>query len=819
MWNDLRFALRQLHKSPGYAIAVVLTLALGIGVNTAVFSMVDGFMLRALPYPQPERIGALVLHQQGTSARTGSKFTDDDNSHNSTTWVAVRDGVPSVLAAAYSSEFGTGEGTNLGSGASSGSAVRYVHSIRVSAHYFDVLGIPLYKGRAFTAEEDRDHGPKAAILSYALWQSAFRADPQLIGKAIYLKGEPYTVVGILPAGVITPNPVDVWTPIAADNPEGQCGGTNCGILMRLQPGATWREAALQLDHLPLPPYIAARKMQAWYYAHPLALDVAGEMQSRSKLLMFAVSFILLIACANLAGLALVRVARRTPEMATRLALGATRYDILRQLWMESLVLAAGGAAAALVLAGPLLSGLQRFLPAAMIPLGGFSMDARILAFTIGVSLLTSLFFGALPALQTRRVDLRSSIAAGSKAVSGGTGRARQWLIGAEVALTVVLLASAGLLVRTLIHLETLPPGFDPANLTAAKVSLDDARYHDAAAFAQLLQKSVASMRQIPGVRDAAVGLSLPYEGILNDSVTFIDGKYAGKVTASSLSYITPDYFSTLRIPLLAGRAFSDGDTQSTQRVAIVNASFGRHFYDDPSPMGRHFKSGKDVYTIVGVVGNVQDQSNVERSGPLGSEPIYYIPAAQLSSESLVLMHIWFQPSWIVRTSGRMQGLATSMQRALAEADPNLPFSGFYSMQEILDHQLQEQRIEAALYGSLALLALALSAIGIYSLVSNLVVQRTREIGIRIALGSTLEEAMLHVGSSGLYAAGAGLVAGMALSFVALRVLASQVYGVTTRDPVTFIAVLIVLALIAVAASFLPTLRIGRIQSADTLRAE
>ena len=814
--NDLRFAFRQIYKNPGYAAAVILTLALGIGVNTAVFSMVDGFMLRQLPYPEPERIAALVLHRERTSQRSGKLVENDADNLTGAIWQLLKDNVNTVTLA---SSGGTG-GVNLKADANAGGAVRYARASRVSAHYFDVLGIPLFLGRSFTEEEDRPNGPPVAVLSYGLWQSTFHGDPHLIGKAIDLKGQPYTVIGILPENAVTPSNADLFTPLQPST-SGECGGQNCGILARLKSGASWREVNTQLGNIRLPDASGMEKYheREWLYARPLQLELAGEMHDNVVLLMLAVSFILLIACANLAGLSLVRISRRTPEMATRLALGAQRMDVLRQLWVENLMLALAGAGAGLFLALLILNGLQGFLPKQMIPLGGFHLDGRVLAYTFGISLITSLLFGALPALQTRRVDLRSSIATGSKAIVGGTGRMRQWLISAEVALTVILLASAGLLVRTLVHLETLPPGFDPTDVMTAKVSLDDARYHDADAFQVLLLKSVAAIKQIPGVEDAAVGLSVPYEAALNDVIEIADGKLAGTRYASSLSYITPDYFSTLRIPVLAGRTFSDSDTSTSQTVALVNPSFGKRFYNDASPIGRHFKNGSNVYTIVGIVGDVQDQSNVSRSAPIGTEPIFYVPVTQVPGTALALIHTFAQPSWIVRTHGPISGLTESMQKALAEADPDLPFSGFYSMQEILNEQLQMQRVQVVLLTVLGSLALVLSAIGIYSLVSNLVVQRKREIGIRIALGSTLREAMVHVGSSGLAAAGAGLVAGIGLSFVALRALASQIYGVKIYDPVTFIAVLLVLALIALAASFLPTLRISRIQPADTLRAE
>jgi predicted permease len=399
---------------------------------------------------------------------------------------------------------------------------------------------------------------------------------------------------------------------------------------------------------------------------------------------------------------------------------------------------------------------------------------------------------------------------------------RQLLIGAEVALTIVLLAAAGLLVRTLIHLETLPPGFDARNVMTAKASLDDARYRDAATFHSLLDKSVAAMRGIPGVQEAAVAQSVPYERGLNDGVAIQDGKRAGTRAGSSMSYVTPGYLATLRIPLLAGRNLSEQDTSTSQPVAMVNEDFAQQFFHERAPIGRHFKlndSGDPIYTVVGVIANVAKRPGIEGDAPLATEPVFYIPATQMPQGLANIAHLWFQPSWIVRTSGPVAGLTESMQKALAEVDPLLPFSGFYSMDEILAQQLQQQRIEVLLFTTLAGLALVLSAIGIYALVSNLVVQRTREIGIRIALGSTIRQAMVQVGSSGAIAAGGGLLAGMGFSLLAVRVLSSEIYGVRTYDPVTFVAVPALLALIAAIASFLPTLRIVRIEPAETLRAE
>jgi predicted permease len=818
--RDLKFAFRQLTKSPGFAFAVVLTLALGIGVNTAVFSMVDGFLLRSLPFREPERVAALIFHVQGVSKRDGQYFSEDDDTHTGATWLALKESLHSVALASW----GGTDGVNLETDAASGSAVRYVHESRVSADYFEVLGIPLYRGRSFTVDEDRPGGSKAVVLGYGLWQTTFRADPNVVGKAIQLKGEGYTVVGVLPQGAVTPSKADLFTPLQPAL-TGECGGTNCGILLRLKPGATWQQAEAELSRIRLPMMDEVSGLArggAWFYAQPLAGYLSADTRPKVEVLMLAVSFILLIGCANLAGLALVRIARRTREIATRLALGATRMEVLRQLWIENLVLAILGAGAGLALAIGILRGLHEFLPEYMVPMGGFVIDTRVLAFTFGASLVTSLLFGALPALSTRRVDLRSAMSVGSYSVAGGAGRLRQWLIGAEIALTVVLLAAAGLLVRTLVHLATLPPGFDSRNVMTAKASLDDARYHDAAAFQSLLIKSVTAMRGIPGVQDAAVGLSAPYDRGLNDGITILDGKQAGLRNGSSLSYVTPGYFSTLRIPLLAGRSVGEGDTSTSQLIAVVNEDFARKFFHDPAPIGRHFKlndTGDPVFTIVGVVGNVMKRPGMERDAPISTEPVFYLPATQTPQGLVNIAHIWFQPSWIVRTAGPVGGLTESMQRALASVDPLLPFSGFYSMDQILAEQLQQQRIEVLLFATLAGLALLLSAIGIYALVSNLVVQRTREIGIRIALGSTIRQAMVEVGSSGAIAAGGGLLAGIALSLVAVRVLSSEIYGVQTYDPVTFVAVPVLLVVIAAIASFLPTLRISRIEPAETLRAE
>ncbi len=813
--QDLRYAARQLRKSIGFTCAVILTLTLAIGVNSAVFSLLDGFLLRTLPYPHAERLGILMTHIEGINPRTGQYGSEEDDSQDGATWELLKSNLNTVTLASW----GGSGGVNLQAGPTAGNAARYVHAGRVSAHYFDVLGLPLYLGRSFTDDEDLPDGPQAVVLSYALWQSAFHGDSGILGETIHLKGEAYTVVGVLSNKAIVPNAADLFTPLRPAT-TGECGGDNCGVVMRLKPEATWEQLRAEISHLPKPGYVG-RRDKAWFYTLPMQSYLGGYMRPRVEALMLAVGFVLLIACANLAGLSLVRIAQRNLEVATRMALGASRARVLWQLWIESLLLAAVGGAAGLGLAFTLIGAARKLLPEEMVPIGGFGLDNRVLIFTTAATVLTSLLFGAMPALETRRLDLRQTLAAGTRALASRSGRIRQWLIGAEVALTVVLLAGAGLLVRTLIHLETLPPGFDAANVMTAKASLNAVRYNDPITFVGLLDKSLASMRRIPGVEDAAVGLSVPYERGLNYSLTLMDGPQAGKDDGANFTYVTPGYFSTLRIPLLMGRGFVSSDTSTSQPVAIVNAEFARHFYKDRDAVGRHFQigGGRIQYAIVGVVASVQKKPSMYGDGPLATEPMIYLPAAQTPASILAAGHLWFQPSWIVRTRGPVSGLTEAMQRALAEADPDLPFSGFYSMRDLLNQRLQMQHIEVILLGVLAGLALLLSSIGLYALVSNLVVQRTREISIRIALGCTLRRAILGVGAAGAAPVGGGVLAGLALSFFALRALQSEIYGVSAYDRVTLVSVPLLLITIAGLASLMPALRIARIDPVEALRAE
>ena len=805
--RDLRCAGRQFRRNPGFTTTVILTLALSVGANTAVFSVVNALLLKSLPYPHPERMGTIYTRIVGSSAAS-----DERHNVNGEQWELLRDSVPALISAVSSVRT---SGVSL----KAGSNVEYVHDGRVAAHYFDVLGIKPILGRTFSEDEDRPHGPKAAILSYSLWRNVFAAAPGVVGQSILLRSEPYTIVGVLPQGATTPLNANVYTPIQASR-EGEGRGTNFKCIVRLRDGAIWREADAEINRAWLSRtgrYELAENPGAnlTYHSVPLQKAQTDSLRPQVLALMLAAGFILLIACANLSGLGLVRMLRRTSEVATRLSLGASSWQVQRQFWIENLLLALAGGAVSVGVAFLALKQLLLLLPEHFLPVASVPLDGRVMAFTLLVSVLTSLLFGMLPALSTRSVDLRSSMANRTVARTGSL-RLRQLLIAGEVALTVMLLAGSGLLIRSLIHLQTLPPGFNPDGVVVAKASLDDARYHDPATFRKLLNESTAAMRQIPGVQNAAVGLNLPYEFVGNDLVTLSDGKEAGHQGGADWVYVTPGYFDTLQMPVLAGRVFTDSDGPNTQKVVVVNHAFAQKFYGGSNPVGRYID--KDTL-IVGEVADVPMASGLDPVAPIQTEQTMYIPATQVDGRTLALLHQWLQPDWIVRAAAPTEGWTEQMQRALFAGDPNLPASGFYSMKDLLARTLVMQRIEVALLSTMAALALLLSWVGIFALVANLVAQRTREIGIRVALGSTTVQAMVQIGRSGAGASLLGIVSGLILSLGALRVMRSFIYGVGVYDAITLAMVMLTLVMVTILGIVLPILKIAKIDPANTLREE
>jgi len=726
----------------------------------------------------------------------------------------VRDDVPSLLSAVSGMR---ASGVNV----RAGSVVQYVQAGRVSAHYFDVLAIHPLIGRNFLEDEDRPHGPRAVILSYRLWQTALGAQPNVLGQAVLLKGEPHTIIGVLPGGVTTPLDADVYTALQPSR-EGEGQSANFVAIMRLRDDATWQRADAELARA-LSETVRARRFatanpgaQMTYYAVPLQKAATDTLRPQVLALMLAAGFILLIACANIAGLTLVRVLHRTGEITIRVALGASRWQVLRQLWVEHLLLACLGATASIGVAWLALRGLLRLVPERVLPVATVPLDSCVLAFTLLLSLLTYVLSGVWPVLSSRQGDLRSS-ASGRGVIGGRRLRLRQALIAGEVALTVVLLAATGLLIRTLIGLQTIPPGFNPTGVIAAKASLDDIRYHDPASFRKLLTDSLTALRETPGVQSAAVGLTLPYERALLSAVTLNDGKEAGRQVTTNEVYVTTRYFETLQIPVLAGRTFTDGDSADAQRVVVVNHTFARKFLHQEDAVGRYLDTN---VLIIGVVADTVLSSAAglnAGAAPLTREETIYVPAAQVDARLLSLVHGFFQPSWIVR-SATPSGVPAQVQHALASADPQLPVSGFYDMKDLMAATLATQRIAVAILTGISSLALLLSAVGIFALVSNIVAQRTREIGIRMALGSTIAETMIQVGKMGVGASALGLATGLIISAGALSPMRSVLFGVGIYDAPTMLAVVLTVGAVTLLATT-PILRVARIDPARTLREE
>jgi predicted permease len=811
--RDLRYAVRMLRKTPGFTIIALITLAVGIGVNTAVFTVVNALLLNPLPFPKPERLAAVTVVFHGPNGSASNVAVDGK------TYLAIHDRATTIDTAITSGSFGGG--VNL----VAGGAAANVQQRRVSAGYFAVLGVAPFMGREFSPDEDRAGGPPVAVISHGLWTRAFNSDPQIVGRPIMLRGEPYTVVGVMPATFTTGTaiPTDVWTPILPST-KGEGGGANYGMVARLRDGVAWAQANAETAQLGSAAAREGYPPQVTATCELIPFQQSETADIRQPLLMLwgAVGMVLLIACVNLAGLLIARSGMRTREIATRLALGSGRAAVVRQLLVESAVLAlAGGALGVLVGAG-VLTALKQ-LSADVFPVGyPVALDARVLAVTLAVALVTSVLFGLVPALHASRVDVQRSLAeSGTRAVAGGRGRwPRRLLVVGEVALGVVLLVSAGLLVRTFVHLRQLNPGFDPTSVITASVSLQDARYKDAAKVDRLFTDTLDRIRRIAGVQAAGVALGLPYTRLLNLGFKPLDGARSGQGgNITNLSYATPGYLEALRIPLRAGRLIGEGDTSTSLPVAVVNEEFARRYYKDDGAIGRRIAVVGGAREIVGVVGNARATSSgfEHYSDPLVTPPIIYIPASQASAPFLNLVHTWFGPSWVVRASG--PHVASGMRDAIAAVDPMLPIAKLETMTDVQDASLAPQRFMMALVVGLGAVALLLAAIGIHGLIASSVTERTRELGIRLALGATSAQVMQSVVVPGLILAAAGVLIGAGVALATVRLLQSFLWGVTPTDPLTFVVVIATLLAVALLASLVPALRVLRFDPALTLRAE
>jgi predicted permease len=811
--DDLKYGWRQLIKAPGFTVTAVLTLGLAIGANTAVFSLVDAVLLKSIPYPQPERLGGMG----GIYSRDGAEIRRGNMALNGAGWEALKK-VSSVDAALYSGL------TSPVSLVAAGRTIS-VEPQRVSAGYFRVLGVPPAIGREFTPEEDVSGGPTLAILSDQLWRSVFNGDPAVVGQSVLIKAEQHVVIGVMPADFRSNVTADLWTPLRPST-TGEGGGTNYGVVARLKNGVTWAQAAGEAGSAVDSTMRRRTSDDGVTLSHTL-LSLQGQMTNDVRLplqlLSAGVGVVLLVACVNLAGLLLARAGRRTREIATRLAVGGNRRAVMRQLLIESLILALCGGLAGLAIGALALEGLKALATDLLLtPWGEVALDARVLSVTLALTALTAVLFGLVPAMQATRLDVQAALAeGGTRSVAGGAkGWPRRLLVVAEVALGVVLLVGAGLLIRTFLFLQSQPSGIDLNNLLVVSASLEDARYEKHESIEPMFARSLERIRAIPGVESAALSLGLPYQRILNMGTRIVGASGApGDFVSSTATYVSPGYFEALRLPLLSGRTLRDTDIRTSAQAVVVNQAFARRYFKDSDAVGEHVQMGGQVRQIVGVVANTQQRGGFLNFGPIDAVPGIYLPFSQFPTGGLRTIHGWFSTAWLIRQTADGAVTEATIRRAMSEVDPLLAVSTVRDVDDVKSAALSRQRTLMLLVAALGGLALFLAAMGIHALISSGVAERQRELGIRMALGATVGQTIRDAALPGIAMAVVGLVIGCAIAYGTSGLIRNLLWGVKENDPLTFVAVVAALLSVAVAASLIPALRVRKLDPVALLRSE
>jgi predicted permease len=818
MGRDIRFAIRTLLKSPSVTLIAVIALALGIGANTAIFTVVDRVLLRPLPYERADRLVNVVR-----------KFpVGMSPSMSIPKFATVRQADLLETASVY--DF-LGPGMNL-SGSGSPEQVRGVH---VSESYFRLFGVSPLIGRTFSREEDSPGGPRVVILTHGLWTRRFGGDAGIVGRTIRLNSEPFTVVGVTGPGFTGEPETDLFVPGQAD-----LNSTNQGHFLvlgaRLKPGITIAQANAELRVLAdrfrkiYPGVIDSTESFA---AQPMGPLLAGDLRTPLFILLGAVGFVLLIACANVANLLLVRAAGRGKEIAIRIAIGAGRRVIFRQLMTESLLLAlAGGIGGVLVGAAGLrflLALAPAELPRLPVPdmINVFSLlDGRVLTFAVAVSILTGSLFGLVPALQISRPDLNSALREGGSRTTAGTARqrTRSALVVAEIALSLVLLAGAALMIRTFLALRNVQPGFQTASVLTMSSSLAGHKYETAAGVERLSVELTRRIEALPGVQAASYALTLPLQ--LGPDLPFTiagkpphDGPYNGD---EQYRPVGAHYFQTLGIPLRRGRLFDERDNRSGPWTLIINEATAKKYWQNENPIGATVTIGKGIAPemddrareVVGVVGDVHE-AGLDQDAP----PVLYIPIGQEPDGMVALGNRILPSSWGIRTSGDPAALARSIQQMVLQVDPDLPVARVMTMDRILAKSIARQNFNMILLAVFAGLALLLASIGIYGVMSYTVQQRTNEIGIRIALGADMGHLLRLVIGHGLALAGLGVAIGLAASLGVTRLMSSLLFGVKANDIATFAAVAALLSAVAGVACFIPARRATSVDPIIALRCE
>ncbi len=813
--QDFRFSLRMLRKSPGLITVVALSLGIGIGANTAAFSVANALFLRPLPYPHPDRLAILWLRSPGIGIPqdwpSPGEYIDIVNQNHVFDQTAIAIGDTRVMTGLALPE--------------------KVETVQTSSSLFPMLGATAQLGRIILPDEDIPGRPKVAVLSDGFWKRFYGADPKIIGRALTLNGEQYTVVGVLRPGFLLNREVmptvggiekaDILMPLPLGaDAVNRRGDENFNILARVKPGVSMRQAQSDID------VIAARIRQKdrrdrtfTISVVPLLEQVVGNIRQTVLVLLGAVSLVLLIACANVANLLLSRAITRHKEIAVRAALGAGRGRLIQQCLAESVTLGLVGGVAGLVFAAITLYAVRELDPGNIPRLDQIGIDGRTLAFTFGISLFTGVLFGLVPAFRVAATDLNTALKAGGRSSQSGGGldisrhRLRSLLVISEVALSLMLLVGAGLLVRSFVRLEHVPPGFNAEHVLSLQMSLSGPRYrNNEQAVANAYQQIEARIAKLPGIQSVGSIQALPLTSSVSWGGMVVEG-YVPPPGEPEIQYdvrgATPNYFQTMEIPLLRGRYFTASDLPGGEKVVLIDEKMANRFWSNQDPIGKRVRfSGSaenEWRKIVGVVGTVK-QYGLD----VDLRMVVYFPHTQFIVYSMYA---------VARTATDGRSISSAIIREIHAVDPGVPVYDVQTMQQRLRHSLARQRFTMLTIEAFSLFALMLSIVGVYGVVSYQVEQATREIGVRVALGAGRSDVLRLVLSQGLKLIGAGILLGLMGAFVFSRVMESLLFGVSATDAATFAMVVLILSVVALAASLVPAMRAARISPMAALRYE
>jgi predicted permease len=804
-----RFSFRQLRKSPSFAIAAIVTLALGIGATTAIFSLVNAVLLKPLPYPEPARLMRVTQEDHSTGAAVPESLSYPDYFD----WRAQNRSLSGM--ASYTGQnmtlTGTGQAQQLGA---------YV----VSSNFFQVLGVAPMLGRDFRWDEERP-GNRAAMLSHELWQSRFGGDREIVGQQVTLDGERYTVAGVMPKGFHFPaeSGVEAWISLAHDE-EGVSPATKhrgqdeLEVIGRLKPGVTMEQARADLSGIARALAAQYSDTNKWYTTARVLPQLefeVGKSRPALEVLFGAVALVLLIACVNVAGLLLVRSSRRSGEIALRGALGASRSEIVWQLLTESVVLSVISGLAGVAVASAALKELAVLFPKALPRLGDVSIDVPVFVFAVAVSVLTGILFGVVPALRVSQLAPALALRDGTRTVTSGRGhhRLQTWLVIGETALGLVLLVGAGLLIRSFVSVLRVDPGFDAHHVLTARFTMSDTSYPRDHKI-QFVQELMSRLNALPGVKAASAGWPMPMSGS-DATVSFtVEGHPVAQADhpSESLGVAEPGFFEAMRIPLIAGRTFNSMDQTKSPPVAIIDQAFAKKYFPGVNPLGRHMTAdvGDDVVEhpvreIVGVVGDIKQFGLTANAAPH-----YYLPWTQA---------VITNPYLVIRTTGDPAMLERAVQATVAGMDSNIPTYRVHPLEYYVSQAVAPARFQTLLLTGFAGIALLLAAVGLYGVLSYVVQQRTLEIALRLAVGAQRGDVLRMILKRGMTLAAIGVTVGLAISFLATRFIATLLYGVKPSDALTYCGMSLVLLAVAFVACIAPAYRAARTDPMTTLRTQ